>query len=103
MILNNNCLPWPMSAALKTLINRHLSERYSATVLHFDDINGIGGPVEIVIDLDGSIVMINDPNPVPLDSGSENLSRWDNDFMARYRLGSYRVEVFPLIELLEIA
>ena len=103
MILNNNSLPWPMSFALKALITQHISNCTNATVLHFHDTSGRGHTVEIVVDVDGSIFMINDPDPVPLDSGAENLSRWDNDFIARYRLGTYRVELFPLVDLMELA
>ena len=103
MILNNNSLPWPMSIGLKAIILKHLAHRQTATVLSFNDRNNGYDPVEIAVDVDGSIIQIvEDTVPLPLEE-QEMLCDWDRTFVENYRLGGYKVEILPLIELEDLA
>jgi len=103
MILNNNSLPWPMSIGLKAIILKHLAHRQTATVLSFNDRNNHYNPVEIAVDVDGSIIhIVEDTASLPLGE-QQILCDWDRTFVENYRLGGYKVEVLSLIELEELA
>jgi hypothetical protein len=103
MILNNNSLPWPMSIGLKAIILKHLAHRNTATVLSFNDRNNGHDPVEIAIDVDGSIIQIVADNiPLALEEQGD-LCDWDRNFVENYRLGEYKVDILPLIDLEELA
>ncbi len=103
MILNNNSLPWPMSTGLKAIILKHLAHRQTATVLSFSDRNSTHEPVEIAVDVDGSIIhILMDAIPLALEEQGV-MCDWDRTFVEHYRLGGYQVEILPLIELEELA
>ena len=87
-------------------------------------------PVEIAVDTDGSLIYISDFRAVgtpphhklvtethfdfsrnearyldtvaPLNREHEMFQAWEHTFVACYRVGSYQVEVLPLLELEEI-
>ena len=101
MHLNNN-LPWPMSIALKAIILKHLAHRDSATVLFFNNQNSSCHPVEIAIENDGSIAYVVTNNiSLPLEE-QNHLRDWDTTFVEQYRMGGYKVEILPLIDLEEL-
>lgn len=101
MILNNNCLPWPMTTALKAIIHAHISYYTTAAVLCFNDRFGADSPVEIAIDVDGSMIQLMTPEGVSLADSRDRLAEWDAGFVANYQAGRYKAAVFPLLELEE--
>lgn len=101
MILNNNCLPWPVCPALKAIIHAHISEYSTAVVLTFNDRLGKETPVEIAIDVDGSFVQLITPEGISLADSREQLVEWNAEFVANYQGGRFKTTVFPLLELEE--
>lgn len=88
-----------MSPALRAIIHAHIADRYTAVVLHFSDPAGRHHPVEITIDIDGSIAQISDRDSVSLRDDQRKICAWDQDLVTKYQLGAYRVDVHALIEL----
>jgi len=101
MILNNNCLPWQMSMELRKILNSHLSLHTTAVVISFLDRFAESSPVEIGVDVDGSIVMLSTPDGIDLKDSIKRLAEWDADFAARCLAGRFRVSVQQLMELEE--
>lgn len=101
MILNNNCLPWSLTAALKAIIHAHISDYTAAVVLIFNDTYGELSPVEMAIDVDGSMAQLITPEGISLADGKEQLVEWDLRFVANYQAGRYKTIAFPLLELEE--
>ncbi|OGT97557.1 MAG: hypothetical protein A2079_05385 [Geobacteraceae bacterium GWC2_48_7] len=101
MILNNNCLPWPVCSALKAIIHAHISEYSTAVVLCFNDKFGAEPPVEIAIDVDGSVVHLITPEGRSLVDGQERLVEWNAEFVSNYQAGRYKTAAFTLLELEE--
>ncbi len=102
MQLNHN-LPWPMSIALKAIILKHLAHQDSSTVLSFNNLHSSCQPVEIAVNSDGSIFSIFvGSTPLPLEN-NDALRHWDAVFVEHYRMGGYKVEILPLIDLEELA
>lgn len=90
-----------MSPALRAIIHAHIADRYTAAVLHFSDPAGRHHPVEITIDIDGSIAQISGHDAVSLRDDQEKLCEWDQGLVMKYQLGAYRVDVYALLELEE--
>lgn len=101
MILNNNCLPWPLCSTLKAIIHAHISYYSTAVVLCFIDKFGDEPPVEIAIDVDGSMIHLITPEGRSLADGQERLVEWNKEFVANYQGGRFKTAVFPLLELEE--
>ena len=131
VILNTNSLPFPISAGLRTIILQHIADSFMACVLSFRNRNRSPDAsdgcqsVEIAVDTDGSLIYISAfPSPhhtttpethfsfsheadyhdtaVSLNKERERFQAWEHTFVACCRLGSYEVELMPLLELEEI-
>jgi len=136
VILNTNCLPFPLSPGLRAIILKHIADSFMACVLSFhhstlspeDDVSN--RLIEIAVDTDGSLIYISHfrtgaapptQEPVtethfnfsrneahylemvvPLDKEQERFQAWEHSFVAGYRVGSYAIEILPLLELEEL-